>query len=229
MTKTSDLIDALAESATPVRRLRPPVVRAAQWLLLAAIVIFLLSVAHGLRPDIGLRLYQPIFVVSMASAAMTGVLAAIAAFELSRPEASRWWFALPAPFLMIWVSTISYGCLMDWVRMDPNGIRIGEAARCFATLLLTSVPLSIAMLVMLRYAALLRPTAVCTTGGLAVAAMTSFSLSLFHSLDATIMILMWNLGAALLIAGIAGVFGRSMLACFASWMTPAASRSLGRP
>ena len=67
MTKTSDLIEALAESATPVRRLRPPIVRAAQWLLLAAIVILLLSVAHGLRPDIELRLYQPIFVVSMAS------------------------------------------------------------------------------------------------------------------------------------------------------------------
>jgi len=35
---------------------------------------------------------------------------------------------------------------------------MGEAASCFATLLLTSVPLSVAMVVMLRYAALLRPT-----------------------------------------------------------------------
>jgi hypothetical protein len=229
VTRTSDLIEALAESAAPVRRLRPPIVRAAQWLLLAAIVILLLSVAHGLRPDIELRLYQPIFVVSMVSAAITGVLAAIAAFELSRPEASRWWFALPTPFLMIWLSTISYGCLTDWVSMGPNGIRMGEAARCFATLLLTSVPLSIAMLVMLRYAALLRPTAVCTAGGLAVAAITSFALSLFHSLDATIMILVWNLGTAVLIAGLASVFGRPMLTWFASRLMPAAFRSLGRP
>lgn len=229
MTRTSDLIEALAESAVPVRRLRPPIVRAAQWLLLAAIVILLLSVAHGLRPDIELRLYQPIFVVGMASAAMTAVLATIAAFELSRPEASRWWFALPAPFLMIWVSTISYGCLTDWVSMGPNGIRMGETARCFAMLLLTSVPLSIAMLVMLRHAAALRPSAVCTAGGLAVAATTSFALSLFHSLDATIMILVWNLGSALLIAGIAGVFGRSMLTWVASWLMPAAFRSPGHP
>src|SRR5262249_44278642 len=158
-TRTSDLIEALAESAAPVRRLRPPIVRALQWLLLAAIIILLLSITHGLRPDIELRLNQLVFIVSMISAAMTGVLATIAAFELSRPEASRWWFALPAPFLMVWMLTTSYGCLTDWVSMGPNGIHMGEAARCFATLLLTSVPLSIAMLVMLRYAAPLRPTA----------------------------------------------------------------------
>lgn len=229
MTKTSELIEALAESAEPVRRLRSPIVRAAQCLLLATIVILLLSIAHGLRPDIELRLSQPIFVVGMISAAMTGVFATIAAFELSRPEASRWWLALPTPFLLIWVSTISYGCLTDWVSMGPNGIRMGEAARCFATLLLTSAPLTIVMLVMLRYAALLRPTAVCIAGGLAVAAITSCALSLFHRLDATVMILVWNLGTAASIAGLAGVFGRPMLAWFASRLMPTAVRSLDRP
>ncbi|WP_457817382.1 NrsF family protein, partial [Staphylococcus aureus] len=79
---------------------------------------------------------------------------------------------------------------------------MGEAARCFATLLLASVPLSIAMLVMLRHAALLRPTTVSVMGGLAVPAMTSFALSLVHDLDATVMILVWNLGSAALIAGL---------------------------
>jgi hypothetical protein len=109
--------------------------------------------------------------------------------------------------------------------MGPNGIRMGEAARCFATLLLTSVPLSIALLVMIRYAALLRPTASCVTGGVAIAATTSFALSLFHDLDATIMILLWNLGSAALIAGLAGVFGRSLLALIASRLMPTAPRS----
>jgi len=73
---------------------------------------------------------------------------------------------------------------------------LGETVRCFATLLITSVPLSLALLVMLRYAAFLRPTAVSVTGGLAVAAMTSFALSLVHDLDATVMVLVWNLGSA---------------------------------
>ncbi|MBX6329093.1 MAG: DUF1109 domain-containing protein [Pseudolabrys sp.] len=228
MTRTPDLIDMLVDCATPVRRLRPPVFRAALWLLFAALVLGLLAVVHGVRPDFAERLEQPVFVVGMLGALATGILAAIAAFKVSLPDGSRWWLLLPAPALALWVSTISYGCLTDWVSIGPNGVRMGEAARCFATLLLTSVPLSIAMLVMLRYAALLRPTAVSVAGGLAVAAITSFALSLLHNLDATIMILVWNMGTAFLIAGLAGLFGRPMLAWFASWLTPAASRPLGR-
>jgi len=128
---------------------------------------------------------------------------------------------LPLPALAVWVSTIGYGCLTNWVRMDPEGIRVGEAARCFATLLLTSVPLSLAKLVMLRHAALLRPTTVAAIGGLAIAAMTSFALSLIHDLDATIMILLWNLGTAAVIAGLAGIFGRPTLAWVAARVMPA--------
>lgn len=229
MTRTPDLIDTLVDCATPVRRLRPPALRAALWLLFAALVLGLLGVVHGARPDFAERLRQPIFVIGMASALATGILSAIASFKVSLPDGSRWWLLLPAPALVLWVSTISYGCLTDWVSMGPNGVRMGETARCFATLLLTSVPLSIAMLVMLRYAALLRPTAVCATGGLAVAAITSFALSLFHNLDATIMILVWNLGTALLIAGLASLFGRPMLAWFAAGLMPAAIRPPARP
>jgi hypothetical protein len=220
MRNTSDLIDELVESATPVRRLRPPYLRAALWLLLAAVVLGLLCVAHGLRTDIAARLQQPVFVASMIGALATAVLAALASFKLSLPDGSRWWLLLPAPALGLWVATIGYGCLTDWVSMGPDGVRMGEAVRCFATLLLTSVPLSIAMLVMLRHAALLRPTAVSAAGGLAVAAMTSFALSLIHDLDATIMILIWNLGVAALIAGLAGAFGRPTLAWVAARIMP---------
>jgi len=75
------------------------------------------------------------------------------------------------------------------------------------------------MLIMLRYAALLRPLEVSVMGGLAVAAVTAFALSLFHDLDATVMILIWNLGAAVLIAVLSSVFGRSMLTWMASRFT----------
>ncbi|HME29869.1 MAG TPA: DUF1109 domain-containing protein [Pseudolabrys sp.] len=216
MTKTPDLIDALVECATPVRRLRPPLVRAALWLLLAALVLVLIVTGHGLRPDIAERLRQPVFVLSMIAALMTGVLAAIASFQISLPDRSRWWLLLPAPALTVWLSTIGYGCLSDWVSVGPNDNRIGETVRCFVTLLLTSVPLSIAMLVMLRYAALLRPTESSAMSGLAVAAITAVSLSLVHDLDASSTILVWNLGVAVLIAGLACLFGRRMFAWTAS-------------
>ena len=216
MTKTPDLIDALVDGATPVRRLRPPLVRAALWLLLAALVLGLIVAGYGLRLDIADRLRQPVFVVSMVAALTTGILAAIASFQISLPDRSRWWLLLPAPALAVWLSTLGYDCLSDWVGIEPNDNRIGETVQCFATLLLTSVPLSIAMLVMLRYTARLRPTESSAMSGLAIAAITAFSLSLVHDFDASLTILVWNLGVAALIAGLACLFGRHMFAWTAS-------------
>ena len=211
MTKTPDLIDALVECATPVRRLRPPLVRGALWLALAALILALLAIVHGVRADLAERLHQPVFVVSITAALATGVLAAVAAFMVSLPDRSQWWLAVPAPALAVWVGTIGYGCLTDWVVIGLDGVRFGETLRCFATLVLTSVPLAIALAVMLRYAALLRPGAVTLAGALAVAAITSSALSLFHDLDATMMILIWDLGTAALITGLGGLFGRRVL------------------
>ena len=219
MTKTPDLIDALVQDATPVRRLRPPLVRAGLWLAFAAIVLGLIAIAHGVRPDFSDCMRQPLFVLGMLGALATGILAAVASFRLSLPDSSPLWIVLPLPALALWVATIGYGCLTDWVSIGPDGIRPGEAIRCFATLLMTSVPLSIAMLVMLRYTALLRPIEVSVLGGLAIAAVTAFALSLFHDLDATVMILIWNLGAAALIATLGSLFGRSMLTWMASHFT----------
>ena len=216
MITTPDLIDALAANLTPVRRLRPPVARAFSWLLLAALVLALLAVSEGTRPDLAQRSRDLTFVLSTAGTLLTGILAAVAAFMLSLPDRSRLCLLLPSPALVLWLSTIGYQCLTNWVSVEPNGIRLGETARCFATLVLTSLPLSLAMLLMLRYAAPLRPTAVTLTGSLAVAAITATALSLFHDLDATVMILMWNLGTAALFVGLGGTLGGKMF----SWAAP---------
>jgi hypothetical protein len=229
VSKTSDLIDSLVDSATPVRRLAPPLLRTCIWLALAAFILALLCVAHGVRPDLPMRLRQPIFVFSMVGALATAVLAAFASFKLNLPESPRWWVLLPLPGFAMWVSTIGYGCLTDWISMNPNGIQLGEAARCFATLVMTSVPLSIAMAIMLRFAAPLRPTIVSAAAGLAIAAMTSFALSLLHNLDASIMILIWNLGIAALIAGMASALGRPLLAWVAARIMPALPPRLSGP
>ncbi len=216
MISTPDLINALAANATPVRRLRPPLTRAACWLLLAALILVLVAIGHGIRPDLAQRLQQPPFVTGMLASLLTGILAAIASFLVSLPDRSRLWLLLPAPALVVWISIIGYGCLTNWVSVGPEGVHLGETARCFATLVLTGLPLSLAMLVMLRYAAPLRPTAVTLAGSLAVAAVTATALSLFHDLDASVMILTWNLGTAALIVGLGGVLGRRMF----SWVAP---------
>lgn len=218
MITTPDLIASLAANMKPVRRLRSPVTRAACWLLLAAVILALLAASQGLRPDLAQRLRDPTFTVGMAGAILTGVLAAIAAFMVSLPDRSRLWLLLPTPAVAIWLSTIGYQCLTQWISIGPEGVSLGETARCLATVVLTGLPLSLAMLVMLRYAAPLHPTAVTFVGSLAVAAITAAALSLFHDADATAMLLMWNVGIALAFVGLGSLFGRRMF----QWVAPRA-------
>ncbi|MDE1933525.1 DUF1109 domain-containing protein [Bradyrhizobium sp.] len=216
MIATPDLIESLAANMKPVRRLRPPVTRAACWLMLAAVVVTLLAASQGLRPDLAQRLHNPAFAAGMVGSILTGVLAAIAAFVVSLPDRSRLWLLLPTPAVVLWLSNIGYQCLAQWISVGPDGVGLGETVRCFATLVLTSLPLSLAMLVMLRYAAPLRPTAVTFMGSLSVAAITATALSLFHAGDATLMILMWNVGTAVVFVGLGGLFGRRMFDWVAS-------------
>ncbi len=218
-------MDTLVECASPVRRLRSPLARAGSWLAFAGLILMLLAIGHGLRADLAERLHQPGFAASIAASLATGVLAGVAAFAISIPGRSRWWLLLPVPTLAIWIGTIGYGCLTDWVSIGPDGVRFGEALRCFATLVLTSAPLAIVLSVMLRYAALLRGGAVAMMGGLSIAAITSTALSLFHDLDATVMILVWNLGTAGLITGLGGIFGRPMFRWMASRLVTSQSRT----
>jgi len=213
---TPDLIESLVAGAKPVRRLRPPVLRAMTWLVFAVAIVSLLAVSHGLRQDIGARLQQPMFVTSIGASVLTAVLAALAAFIVSLPDRSRLWLLLPLPALVLWVSTLGYQCLTDWVSVQPNGLRLGEAADCFATLVLTSIPLWLAMLLMLRYVALLRSAAAAVAASLAVAAVASTALSLFHPLDASAMVLLWNLGTAALFVGLGSAFWEKMF----SWVAP---------
>ena len=71
------------------------------------------------------------------------------------------------------------------------------------------------MLIMLRHAALLAPTSVAISGGLAVAAVTATALSIFHKHDASAIILIWNFGTAVLLVALGGVFGSRMF----SWVS----------
>jgi hypothetical protein len=215
---TPDLINLLAAEAAPVRRLRSPLLRALGWMAIAALVLAAVGIVRGVRPDFPEKVGDSFFLVGIAAALLTGILAAVAAFLVSLPGRSRLWLLLPAPALAVWIATIGYGCVTAWVEIGPGGISLGETAECFATLALISVPSAAAMLWMLRHAAALRPVAATLLASLAVAAVTASGLLVIHPLDATIMILAWNFGLAALFVGLAGLFRRRMF----SWVAPRA-------
>ncbi len=211
MTATPDLIDSMVATAEPVKRLRPPVTRAASWLLFAVAVIGVLTLLHGPRPDFAERIRQPLFCLGVAAAALTGVLATLAAFLASLPDRSRLWLALPLPAAVLWVSSVSYGCVAHWVTADASNIPGGDALDCFGTLLMSSLPLSLVMFWMLRHMARIGPRGPILAASLAVAALTATALALLHRFDASIMILLWNFGAAGLVMSIDAIVGRRMI------------------
>jgi hypothetical protein len=208
---TPDLIDALTADAAPVRPLRAPILRAALWLLFAACILALVGISHGVRPDFARKAAEFAYIVGVAAALLTGVLAAAAAFLISLPDRSPRWVLLPLPALVVWVSTVGYGCLTAWVGLGPEDVRIADLAECFATLVLVGIPIWAALLFMLRHAARWRPAAATMMGSLAVAAIAATGLLVFHTLDASLMILVWHLGGAGAVLALGAVLGRGVL------------------
>ena len=211
MTDTQGLIDRLAGEAAPVRRLRPPLLRAALWLAGGVAVIVMLALLRGLRPDIVPSLRQPGFVLGLGASLLTGLLAGLAAFMAGLPDRSRGWALLPLPATALWLGSVGYGCLTNWVGLTRGAVAPGEEADCFTTLVLSSVPLSAVMFAMLRHAGRFRPTAALCCGSLAVAALSSTALSLLHRFDASAMLLAWTFGAAAVIWAADMLVGRRVL------------------
>jgi hypothetical protein len=85
-TRTEDLIAQLAADARPVRPLRPPMLRAALWLLIAALVIAAVVALKGVRHERMEELAETSYQLEWAGAMLTGILSAIAAFHVGLPD-----------------------------------------------------------------------------------------------------------------------------------------------
>jgi hypothetical protein len=210
--RTEDLIADLANGLAPVRRLRPPLRRAAAWLGFAAVALAAAVALHGgFRHDLAARLALPYELVQLVASIATGVLAAVAAFHLALPDRSPRWALLPLPALVLWVASLGWGCLADLARVGPEALVLRTSWGCLRFIAGLGLPLTATMLWALRHAGPVRPVPVALLGGLAAAALCSFGLSLFHHLDAAAMVLAWHGGAMALVVLVGWAVGRPAL------------------
>src|SRR5260221_2557282 len=159
MISTDEVINSLAGQLPPVRRLKPPLVRAVGWIALGTLVVGAQVVLRGLRPDLAGQLRDPAFLVKVGGAWLTAVTATFAAFEISLPDRRRTWLLLPLPSAALWLYGFAYGCLAHWVAI-PTGAPVAVASvRGLETIALPSVPLAAVLWLMLRRARPLRHTA----------------------------------------------------------------------
>ena len=212
MTPTEDLINQLAESATPVRRLRPPLVRASLWLLGVLCVAAAVILAAGALQRFAERSLTPGFDTEWAATVLTGMCAVLAAFNLSLPDRSRHWLWLPVPSLLVWLGASGFGCYRSWLVVGADqSLQLGESARCFLFILAVSVPLAIALSVPLRRSRPLDPMPVLWCAGLGVAALSAAILQFFHPFNITVMDLASHLAAIALAVLLVGGLGRQAL------------------
>jgi hypothetical protein len=200
---TERLIQDLVGTLQPVRRLRPPLQRAALWLLL---VFFFatLAILHFAKLQVfAQRMAVTRTAAECTATALTGIAAVIAAFMLSVPDRSTRWALLPLPPFIVWLLASGLGCLQNGLSLYTGGSFIGESRHCVVFILGASVPLAALLFAALRRARPINPGLVAALGALGVAALAAFFLEFFHPFDVTVIDLtlhMAAVGAVILLA-----------------------------
>ncbi len=206
------LIEHLATDLAPVRPLASPSLRAMGWLaFVAATAVALASFADLSALWHRLAGATDMWVAVFGSAG-TAILAAIAAFELSLPDARRAWALLPLPAALLWIGASGFGCLRTWLLPNTHVADMSEARDCLMFIVGLSVPLSALIVLMLRRACTLQPALTVGIAGLAVAAAAATLLNFFHPFDAAATDLAVHAGAVALVIGANRAFSGRLLA-----------------
>lgn len=213
MSDIDRLIGDLAARAAPVRPLPAPAWRASAWLLAACAVTGVVAALHGLRPDLLAALSAPSAFLEWSASLLTGVLAAFATFVVSLPGRSSRWAWLPVLALALWLAALGWGCLADVAQRGSAAWAIDAHVReCAVAIAATSLPLGAVLLLMVRHAGVVRPGATAWLAALSAGALSSAGVSLYHEGESAAMVLLWHLGAVVLLSLACLAFGRPLFA-----------------
>lgn len=206
--ESTHLIDLLSTELTPVKRLRPPFVRALLWLGTVGVFLGAVIWFNGMRPDIDLQMHKTRFVAELAAILLTGIIAALAAFKAAVPGTPRWVLFSPLPPLLLWLALLGQGCMDD---MAQNKFYWGISTHCLGQIGWTGLVSGVPMLLMLRRAAPLEGMPLALLAGLASAALAAFAMSLYHGYDTSVIVLISHgLIMALMVVGF-GLMGPAVL------------------
>lgn len=208
---TDALIEKLSKDAKPLQRLQQPWLRASIWLALSLPYVALVATLFGIRGDLLMKFSEARFAIEQFSALLTGFTAAIAAFATVVPGNSKKYFWLPVLPLAIWLASIGVACLLDFAHSDFHVPRLHADWLCFPGIAIVGIFPVVFIVVMLRRGAPLFPVGSTALAGLAAAGLGDFGFRLFHSEDAGLTVLIWQMGSVFLLTGIAALSGKYVL------------------
>jgi hypothetical protein len=193
-----------------VRRLPPPWRRTLVWLAVVVVVALFLVATRTLLPALGIIGNDPFMLPGAYASLATAVLAAIAAFELSLPDRRDAWIWLPVPALLLWIALNGLGCLAT-LAIPGTQTTPFQFGVCLSLLLAISLPLTTAMIFMVRRARPLRPLRVAVLGGLAASGAAATLLVVIHPHDSAVLDLAAHAVAVALIIGLNLLLGGRLL------------------
>ncbi len=207
---TDKLIACLIEKADPVRRLPSPWVRTASWFAIAIPYVAVIVMMMTPRDDLALKFTDFRFLLEQVAALCTAIGAAVAAFQSIVPGYNRRFLLLPLVPLTFWLASLGQGCVQLWLR---GGALLSFTSDfiCIPAIALVGTLPAVAMVLMLRKGAPLWPHASAALGGLAAAGLGNFGLRLFHNQDASLMVLVWQMGTVFMLTILCGWAGRLFL------------------
>ncbi len=209
--RTENLVERLTAELTPVRRLARPEIRLARWLLLSMPASLLVAWSFGFRPDLLACLGDRAFQLEEAAAVLTAIVGAYAALCAGLPDQPGWKVWLPLAPMAVWLGVLGQQCLAVVLLLGPAGLQITADPLCFPAIVMGGLIPAVAIVAMLRRAGMFRVSHACLCGAMSAAALGAAALRLFHTQDAAIMVIVWQLGSVVLFSLIAGALGRLLV------------------
>jgi hypothetical protein len=209
--ETDKLIQSLAADARPVRPLASPWTRTGLWLAIAIPYLALVVIVISPRSDLLTKLTEARFLIEQVAALTTGIAAAIAAFASTVPGYDRKVLLLPILPLAVWLGSLGEGCLSTVRQLGLAGLSLQPDWFCLPAIMLVGAMPAVAMVVMLRRGAPLFPYLSAGFGALAAAGLGNFGLRLFHPQDASLMVLVWQVGSVFILTMLGCCAGRTIL------------------
>jgi hypothetical protein len=219
--KTEDLIVGLARDAGQVRRLRHPWRRATLWF--AATTAFLGGVLLLMAPPdrLTLALGDLRFSLEQLTSGLVGLTASAAALATVVPGYGRRVLIGPIAAGLLWVAIVAIGDVQDLLRYGPSGATLHTDWPCVVAIVGAGILPAITLVRMLRRGAPLTPRLSLALAALSAASLANIIPCLVRPHDTGITVLLWHGTTVLVLCGVAGMLGSSIL----TWAWPSTERT----
>ncbi|MGH7121329.1 MAG: NrsF family protein [Acetobacteraceae bacterium] len=208
---TERLIEELVQDLVPVRRVPAPSVRLMWWGLLSLPAVALVVWLSGVRPDLVAKFSDPRFLFVEVAALVTALVSTYAALCAGSPDTPAWKVWLPLLPMALWLGALGRQCLGIDLWVGVGALQLSLDARCIPAIALGGAVPAIVTAALLWRSRGFRTGHACFCGALGAAALSAAALRLYHTADAALMVIVWELGSVALFTLVAGVTARAVL------------------